>query len=124
MNMPDKQNVASHQAPVCREEKETDSAPPALSEAVDIEGQALDAEAIGKIIESEQRGSLPGRMCGVILVVAGLGLMASGLSGSVSWVVQLGGLSSRLTNATPGVFSVVAGVVLLLLSRPNVKIQK
>jgi len=97
--------------------------PPFPAEAVDLRGVPLTAAQVDRIIENERTGSLPGLISGTILVLFGIGATVAGLSGSMDLVVAVHNFSSRLTNATPGVFCVVAGVVLLLLSKPTVKVS-
>lgn len=100
------------------------SVPLAMSEAIDIEGQALDSRTIARILKAEEQGHRTGRTAGFLLTVTGLVLIILGFSGSVNWIVEFKGFTSRLTNATPGVFLVVVGAVLLVFSRPSVRIRK
>ena len=61
-----------------------------------------------------------GAITGSLLCIAGLVLTLLGLSGSIEWVIEAAGLTSRLGNASPGVFFTVIGYLVLRLYRPKI----
>jgi hypothetical protein len=54
---------------------------------------------------------------GSLLCLAGLVLVLLGLTGSIEWVLQAGSLTSRIGNASPGVFFTLVGYMILRLNR-------
>jgi len=65
-------------------------------------------------------GTITGIVLGALLCAGGFVLTILGLSGSVNWIIKLNGISSRLTNASPGVFFAILGMILVLKLRPKV----
>jgi len=47
-----------------------------------------------------------------------------GLSGSIDWILEANSLKSRLTNASPGVIFVIAGITLLYWYRPRIEVRR
>ena len=79
---------------------------------------------MGSLGNSTDRINLVTKIVGVItgsvLCIAGLVLTLLGLSGSIEWVLQAGDLTSRLGNASHGVFFTVIGYLVLKLYRPKI----
>lgn len=74
-------------------------------------------------LSNEDRLSFIGRLVGIvvggIMCLGGVVLAVLGLSGSIEWLFEGGGLTSRLTNASPGVVFAALGTVILALYRPR-----
>ena len=79
---------------------------------------------VKKAVETYRTGKLIGLFTGLVLCVAGLVLTILSFSGSIDWVLEVAGLTSRLVNASPGIVLTVAGVILLIVFNPKVKIKK
>ena len=57
---------------------------------------------------------------GAIFMVAGFILCVLGLTGSIEWILEGGGLKSRLTNGSPGVLFALIGLVVLWRYKPRI----
>lgn len=68
-------------------------------------------------------GHLIGQCTGAFLCIAGLILVIFGLSGQIDWVVEAGGFSSNVKNASPGIIVLVAGLFLLWIYKPALEIR-
>jgi hypothetical protein len=65
-------------------------------------------------------GTNIGIILGALLCAGGFVLTILGLAGSVNWIIKFNGISSRLTNASPGVFFAILGMILVWRFKPKV----
>jgi len=65
-------------------------------------------------------GTLIGIIVGALFCLSGLIITILGLSGSIEWVFEAVDVKSRLTNAGPGVFFALLGMLILWRYRPKV----
>ena len=65
-----------------------------------------------------------GLLVSVIFVIGGLVLFAYGTMGSTTWVASVVGAESNITDAAPGTILFVAGVLLAVITRYNIKIKE
>lgn len=61
---------------------------------------------------------------GIGCLIAGIVLTVLGFTGSIEWIVELSGFTSRLINASPGIVLMILGLVLILRSRLKIKAKK
>ena len=61
---------------------------------------------------------------GIGCLIAGIVLTVLGFTGSIEWIVELSGFTSRLINASPGVVLMILGLFLTLKSRLKIKAEK
>lgn len=61
---------------------------------------------------------------GIGCLVAGIVLTVLGFTGSIEWIVEASGFTSRLINASPGIVLMIIGFWLTLKSRPKIKAKK
>ncbi|GHU56780.1 hypothetical protein FACS189411_08320 [Bacteroidia bacterium] len=58
---------------------------------------------------------------GIGCIIAGIVLTLLGFSGSIEWIVETTGFTSRLINASPGIVLMIIGFILVYKSRINIK---
>ena len=61
---------------------------------------------------------------GIGCIIAGIILTILGFTGSIEWIVEASGFTSRLINASPGIVLMIIGFWLTLKSRLNIKAKK
>lgn len=61
---------------------------------------------------------------GIGCLIAGIVLTVLGFTGSIEWIVEASGFSSKLINASPGIVLMVIGLWLTLKSRLKIKVRK
>lgn len=61
---------------------------------------------------------------GIGCIIAGIILTILGFTGSIEWIVEASGFTSRLINASPGIVLMIIGFCLTLKSRLNIKAKK
>lgn len=61
---------------------------------------------------------------GIGCIIAGIILTIFGFTGSIEWIVEASGFTSRLINASPGIVLIIIGFWLTLKSRLNIKAKK
>lgn len=61
---------------------------------------------------------------GIGCIIAGIILTILGFTGSIEWIVEASGFTSRLVNASPGIVLMIIGFWLTLKSRLNIKAKK
>lgn len=76
-----------------------------------------------KIAHTHKTGSIMGIAIGGLISLLGIFLLLFGLTGSIEWLVNAGGLSSKLINASPGLVIVVVGMVIIILYKPRVRYE-
>jgi hypothetical protein len=54
-------------------------------------------------------------------IILGYRFVEKGIKGEIDWIVKAFGNESILKNATPGVFLIVVGLLIILLARDNVE---
>ena len=71
-----------------------------------------------------REGIIIGLSIGALCLVFGFVLIILGVSGSIDWFVEAGGIKSKMINATPGsVFSLI-GLMILWKYKPKIKSTK
>ena len=58
---------------------------------------------------------------GIGCLIAGIVLTVLGFTGSIEWIVEASGFTSRLINASPGIVLMIIGFWLTLKSRLKIK---
>lgn len=76
-----------------------------------------------KIVHTHKTGSIMGLVIGGLIAFGGIFLILFGLAGSIQWLVNAGGISSKLINASPGVVIVVVGMIIIILYKPRVRYE-
>lgn len=61
---------------------------------------------------------------GIGCLAAGIVLTILGFTGSIEWIVEASGFTSRLINASPGIVLMIIGFWLTLKSRLKIKAKK
>lgn len=61
---------------------------------------------------------------GYTLILGGIVLMILGITGSIDWIVEIDGITSKLINASPGLIMVIVGAFIVLKSRMKIKVTK
>ncbi|WP_300702119.1 hypothetical protein [Bacteroides sp.] len=61
---------------------------------------------------------------GIGCLIAGLILTILGFTGSIEWIVESAGFTSKLINASPGIVLMIIGFWLTLKSRIDIKAKK
>lgn len=61
---------------------------------------------------------------GIGCLVAGIVLTVLGFTGSIEWIVEASGFTSKLINASPGIVLMIIGFWLTLKSRLKIKAKK
>lgn len=61
---------------------------------------------------------------GIGCLIAGLVLTILGFTGSIEWIVEATGFTSKLINASPGIVLMIIGFWLTLKSRIDIKAKK
>lgn len=73
-----------------------------------------------RIVHTHKTGSIMGIIIGGLISFLGIFLLLFGLTGSIDWLVNAGGISSKLINASPGIVIVVVGMIILIRYKPRV----
>ena len=68
--------------------------------------------------------SLAGLVLGLACVIGGILLFFHGVAGSSSWVGEVIGLKSKLSDAAPGTVLFVVGLVVVFLTRFTVRVRR
>ena len=68
--------------------------------------------------------SIAGLVLGLAFALLGVVLLLHGVAGTAGWVVQVLGLKSSLSDAAPGVVLAVIGVVVVFVTRFDIRVQK
>src|SRR5881394_107971 len=63
---------------------------------------------------------LIGQSIGGLALLGGIILSLLGISGSIEWLVEAGGVTSKLTNASPGIVIAIIGAAILWRYKPHV----
>lgn len=92
-------------------------------ESVEIVGKLADGE-IASIARMQLIVSLVAIIGGVLLILVGVGLVYLGFKGSIQWSFSAFGLSSKLIDASPGIFLMVVGIILIALNRFSVRANR
>ena len=61
---------------------------------------------------------------GLGCLIAGIVLTVLGFTGSIEWIIEVSGFTSRLINASPGIVLMILGLFLTLKSRLKIKAKK
>ncbi|TGL58707.1 hypothetical protein [Leptospira sarikeiensis] len=81
----------------------------------------LDIQRNSILAESESSKYL--RIIAFALILGGLALVFLGYSGTISLEIASKILSAKILNSTPGLLSILLGVVVAIFSRPKIKIK-
>ena len=60
---------------------------------------------------------------GIGCLIAGIVLTILGFTGSIEWIVEASGFTSRIVNASPGVVLMIVGLFLTLKSRLKIEVK-
>ena len=66
-------------------------------------------------------GTILGISIGALFCIAGFVIAILGLTGSIEWVFEAGGLKSRLSNASPGAFFALLGMIVIWRYKPKIE---
>lgn len=77
-------------------------------------------ESAGYKSRTYRIGLLTGQGIGGLVLLGGIILSLLGISGSIEWLVEAGGITSKLTNASPGIVISMIGAVILWRYKPHV----
>lgn len=61
---------------------------------------------------------------GFACLIGGFILTILGFNGNISWIVEVSGFTSKLTNATPGIILMIVGLLIILNKKFEVNISK
>lgn len=61
---------------------------------------------------------------GIGCLIVGIILTILGVTGSIEWIVEVSGFTSRIINASPGIVIMIIGLILTLKSRLKIKVRK
>jgi hypothetical protein len=75
------------------------------------------------LVQWEGIKAIFGLVIGLICVVGGLALIYAGVEGSIDWSLKGLGLESKLAKASPGALVIVAGVVIIWVTRFSYKVK-
>ncbi len=68
--------------------------------------------------------SISGLVLGLICVFGGIILFIGGISGSTSWVANIIGAQSNISDAAPGAVLFIVGLFIVWITRFNLKVKK
>ena len=68
--------------------------------------------------------SLAGLLLGLACVIGGIGLFFHGVAGSSSWVGEVIGVKSKLSDAAPGTVLFVVGLAVVWVTRFSVRVKQ
>ena len=74
-------------------------------------------------VHGYREGSLLGVLIGGFVLLGGFAMFYMGISGSANWLIEAGGLKSRITNASPGAVFSLIGFFVMLKYKPKVKVD-
>ena len=61
---------------------------------------------------------------GIGCLIAGIILTILGVTGSIEWIVEVSGFTSRIMNASPGIILMIIGLILTLKSKMKIRAKK
>ena len=61
---------------------------------------------------------------GIVCLIAGIILTILGVTGSIEWIVEFSGFTSRIINASPGIVIIIIGLIWTLKSRLKIRAKK
>lgn len=102
---------------------DTSAKPEGVAGAVDISADSVDPKITELAIIEELRAKRFRSRVGCCLVIAGVVLILVGTTGNIGWTIKMFGLSSELSNASPGIVCVLAGVYMIFKSEPKIKLS-
>lgn len=105
-----------------RAKSDTSARTEGVAGSVDISANRVDDKIAELAIRGELRASRFRSRVGCSLIVAGVVLILLGTTGNVGWNINMLGLGSELSNASPGIVCVVAGVFMILRNEPKIKL--
>lgn len=105
-------------------QKEATMSPIRIPDQGWITGQKIENMPIEeRIVHTYKTGSIVGIIIGGLIAFLGIFLLLFGLTGSIDWFVNVGGISSKLINASPGVAIVVVGMIILIRYKPRIRYE-
>jgi apolipoprotein N-acyltransferase len=78
----------------------------------------------GRLVVLQLIYSLAGLVLGLSCVIGGILLFFHGVAGPTSWVGEFIGVQSKLSDAAPGTVLFVVGLLVVWLTRFNVRVRK
>jgi hypothetical protein len=98
------------------------SARQGFADSVNINASKISEDLLRKSIEGELRIAMIGSVSGAFTIVIGVLFVILGLTGSIEFVFSGMGFNSKLAKASPGVVFVIAGMLLILMTRPKIDV--
>ena len=80
-------------------------------------GGAGAQETMQRVSSHQLAYSITGLVIGLLVVIAGVVLFFAGVGGQTTWVVNLMGIESELTDAAPGAVLGVIGLLIVVVTR-------
>jgi hypothetical protein len=77
-------------------------------------------ESAGYKSQTYRIGLWTGQGIGGLVLLGGIILSLLGISGSIEWLIEAGGITSKLTNASPGIAIAIIGAAILWRYKPHV----
>ncbi|MBT8342168.1 MAG: hypothetical protein HKP58_09810 [Desulfatitalea sp.] len=68
--------------------------------------------------------SIAGLILGFMAIFFGIVLFLMGISGSTTWVAEMIGAKSKITDAAPGVILFIVGLLIVYITRFSAKVRK
>ena len=89
--------------------------------SIEIDPSITDSTFATNALKFEYITVLISLLGGLSCIIAGVVLTILGFSGSIDWIIEVSGFTSRLINACPGIILIIVGAFLIYKSRINVK---
>ncbi len=91
--------------------------------SVDITASKVDNDLAKLALDGELRATRFRAMIGYVLILSGIILTLLGATGSIDWELEIPGISSKVSNAGPGIICLIGGIILAITSTPKIKIR-
>jgi hypothetical protein len=88
-------------------------------QSVQLQGKLTDADLLN-VSRMQFIVSLTALIGGMLLIALGILLVYLGFNGSLQWSFSAFGVQSKLVDASPGVFVMVVGIILIAVNRFSV----
>lgn len=83
-----------------------------------------DPELLKRSLRQRFIYSMAGLVVGLVCIVGGMALFLNGVAGSATWTAKIMGGDSTLSNAAPGVILFVVGLLIVLITRYKMKLDR
>ena len=95
-----------------------------LVAALELPSHPAERKLWGRLAILQLVYSLSGLILGLVCIIGGIVLFLHGVTGSSSWVAQVIGLQTKLSDAAPGTVLFVAGVVVVYCTRFEIRVRE